>query len=99
MLEEPKQRVYEANLDLPKRNLVTYTRGNVSGIDRTANIVVIKPSGVDYETMTAEDMVGVNLDGKVVDGKWKPSSTRRHTWNATALFPKWAALCTRTAKR
>lgn len=74
MLEQLKQQVFEANLELPKRKLVTYTWGNVSGIDRTTNLVVIKPSGVDYETMTAEDMVVVNLDGKVVEGKWKPSS-------------------------
>ena len=74
MLETLKQQVFEANLELPKRNLVTYTWGNVSGIDRTTNLVVIKPSGVDYETMTASDMVVVDLDGKVVEGKWKPSS-------------------------
>ena len=74
MLETLKQQVFEANLELPKRNLVTYTWGNVSGIDRATNLVVIKPSGVDYETMTASDMVVVDLDGKVVEGKWKPSS-------------------------
>ena len=74
MLEQLKQQVFEANLELPKRNLVTYTWGNVSGIDRTTNLVVIKPSGVDYETMQASDMVVVDLDGKVVEGKWKPSS-------------------------
>ena len=74
MLETLKQQVFEANLELPKRNLVTYTWGNVSGIDRATNLMVIKPSGVDYETMTAEDMVVVDLDGKVVEGKWKPSS-------------------------
>ena len=74
MLEQLKQQVFEANLELPKRNLVTYTWGNVSGIDRTTSLVVIKPSGVDYETMTVSDMVVVDLDGKVVEGKWKPSS-------------------------
>jgi len=74
MLETLKQQVFEANLELPKRSLVTYTWGNVSGIDRATNLVVIKPSGVDYETMTAEDMVVVDLDGKVVEGRWKPSS-------------------------
>ena len=74
MLETLKQQVFEANLELPKRNLVTYTWGNVSGIDRATNLVVIKPSGVDYETMTAGDMVVVDLDGKVIEGKWKPSS-------------------------
>ena len=74
MLETLKQQVFEANLELPKRNLVTYTWGNVSGIDRATNLVVIKPSGVDYETMQASDMVVIDLDGKVVEGKWKPSS-------------------------
>lgn len=74
MLEQLKQQVFEANLELPKRNLVTYTWGNVSGIDRATNLVVIKPSGVDYETMQASDMVVIDLDGKVVEGKWKPSS-------------------------
>ena len=74
MLETLKQQVFEANLELPKRNLVTYTWGNVSGIDRATNLVVIKPSGVDYETMTADDMVVVDFDGKVIEGKWKPSS-------------------------
>ncbi|MPM93343.1 L-ribulose-5-phosphate 4-epimerase AraD [bioreactor metagenome] len=74
MLEQLKQQVLEANLELPKRNLVTYTWGNVSGIDRGAGLVVIKPSGVDYEAMTAEDMVVVDLNGGVVEGKWKPSS-------------------------
>lgn len=74
MLETLKQRVLEANLELPRRNLVTYTWGNVSGIDRGTNLIVIKPSGVDYETMTAEDMVVVDLEGRVVEGKWNPSS-------------------------
>ena len=63
MLEQLKQQVFEANLELPKRNLVTYTWGNVSGIDRATNLVVIKPSGVDYETMQASDLVVVDLDG------------------------------------
>ena len=74
MLEQLKQQVLEANLLLPKYNLVTFTWGNVSGIDREAGLVVIKPSGVSYEGMAAEDMVVVDLDGKVVEGKWKPSS-------------------------
>ena len=58
---------------LPKYNLVTFTWGNVSGIDRETGLVVIKPSGVDYDGMTPEDMVVVDLDGKVVEGKRKPS--------------------------
>ena len=74
MLEELKKVVCEANLLLPKHNLVTFTWGNVSGIDRASGLVVIKPSGVDYDGMTPDDMVVVDLDGKVVEGKWKPSS-------------------------
>ena len=74
MLEELKRQVCEANLLLPKYNLVTFTWGNVSGIDRESRLVVIKPSGVPYEGMTPEDMVVVDLEGNVVDGKWKPSS-------------------------
>ena len=68
MLEELKQQVCEANLLLPKYDLVTFTWGNVSGIDRAAGLVVIKPSGVPYEGMTAEDMVVVDLEGNVVEG-------------------------------
>ena len=74
MLEELKKTVCEANLLLPKYGLVTFTWGNVSGIDRASGLVVIKPSGVSYDGMTPEDMVVVDLDGKVVEGKWKPSS-------------------------
>ncbi len=74
MLEELKALVCKANLGLPKYGLVTFTWGNVSGIDREKGLVVIKPSGVSYEGMTAEDMVVVDLDGKVVEGKYKPSS-------------------------
>lgn len=74
MLEQLKKQVLEANLLLPKYGLVTFTWGNVSGIDRESGFVVIKPSGVPYEGMTEEDMVVVDLDGKRVEGKWKPSS-------------------------
>ena len=74
MLEELKQKVFEANMELPKRGLVTYTWGNVSGIDREAGLFVIKPSGVDYETMTPDDMVVMDLDGNKVEGKLNPSS-------------------------
>lgn len=75
MLEALKEKVLKANLALPKHNLVTFTWGNVSEIDRTSNLVVIKPSGVDYEVMTAEDMVVVDLfTGKVVEGNKKTSS-------------------------
>lgn len=74
MLERLKQDVLEANLLLPKHGLVTFTWGNVSGIDRASGLVVIKPSGVPYDGMTAEDMVVVDSNGNVVEGKWKPSS-------------------------
>ena len=74
MLEELKKQVCEANLLLPKYGLVTFTWGNVSGIDRERGLAVIKPSGVSYEHMVPDDMVVVDLDGNVVEGKWKPSS-------------------------
>lgn len=75
MLEQLKKQVFEANLDLPKYGLVTFTWGNVSGIDREKGLVVIKPSGVDYEVMTEDDMVVVDLhSGEVVEGSKKPSS-------------------------
>ena len=74
MLEELKKKVCESNLLLPKYGLVTFTWGNVSGIDRDPHLVVIKPSGVPYDSMTPEDMVIVNMAGNVVEGKWKPSS-------------------------
>ena len=74
MLEDLKKRVLKANLELPKYGLVTFTWGNVSGIDREKSLVVIKPSGVEYDGMTVDDMVVVDLDGKVIEGKWKPSS-------------------------
>lgn len=75
MLEQLKEQVFLANLQLPKHGLVTFTWGNVSGIDRAKGLVVIKPSGVSYETMKATDMVVVDLaSGKVVEGSLKPSS-------------------------
>ncbi|MBB5325419.1 L-ribulose-5-phosphate 4-epimerase [Anoxybacillus tepidamans] len=74
MLEELKQVVLEANLQLPKYRLVTFTWGNVSGIDRERGLVVIKPSGVEYDKMTKDDMVVVDLEGNVVEGNLKPSS-------------------------
>ncbi|WKA45979.1 L-ribulose-5-phosphate 4-epimerase [Geobacillus zalihae] len=81
MLEELKRAVFEANLQLPQYRLVTFTWGNVSGIDRERGLVVIKPSGLAYDRLTAEDMVVVNLDGEVVEGQWKPSSdTPTHLW-------------------
>ena len=75
MLENLKKEVLEANLLLPKYNLVTFTWGNASAVDRESGMVVIKPSGVSYEGMTADDMVVVELaTGKVAEGKYKPSS-------------------------
>lgn len=81
MLESLKQRVYEENLKLKQNGLVVLTWGNVSAIDRNSGLIVIKPSGVSYETMKAEDMVVVDLDGNVVEGKYRPSSdTPTHLW-------------------
>ena len=74
MLEELKEKVYEANMLLPKYNLVTFTWGNVSGIDRKSGLFVIKPSGVDYDVMKPSDMVVVDLDGNKVEGDLNPSS-------------------------
>ena len=74
MLEELKKAVYEANMELPARGLVTYTWGNVSGIDRQKGLFVIKPSGVDYEKLRPEDMVVMDLEGNKVEGDMNPSS-------------------------
>jgi len=74
MLSDLKDSVLKANLDLPKYGLVTFTWGNVSAIDREKSLVVIKPSGVSYEDMTAADMVVVDIDGNIVEGRLKPSS-------------------------
>lgn len=79
MLENLKQEVFKANLELPARGLIIYTWGNVSGIDREKGLVVIKPSGVSYEDMKAEDMVVVDLEGNVIEGRFNPSSdTQTH---------------------
>ena len=89
MLEELKKQVCEANLLLPKHGLVTFTWGNVSGIDRRHGLVVIKPSGVEYDDMKPEDMVVVDLDGKVVEGRYKPSSD---TDTHLLLYRAWPTL-------
>ena len=90
MLEQLKQQVLEANLALPRHNLVTFTWGNVSAIDRTLGLVVIKPSGVEYAGMTADDMVVVELaTGSVVEGNKKPSSD---TATHLALYRKFNAI-------
>ena len=88
MLEKLKEEVYKANMDLPKYGLVTFTWGNVSGIDREKGLFVIKPSGVEYDMLTPDDMVVVDLEGNKVEGKYNPSSdTPTHVvlYNA---FPK-----------
>ncbi|OME81517.1 L-ribulose-5-phosphate 4-epimerase [Paenibacillus sp. FSL A5-0031] len=74
MLEALKHAVWEANMDLPKYGLVTFTWGNVSGVDRESGYAVIKPSGVPYEELKAEQMVVVDLDGHVIEGNLRPSS-------------------------
>ncbi len=74
VIQQLKEDVFKANLELVEQGLVIYTWGNVSGIDRESGLVVIKPSGVDYTTMTVEDMVVIDLEGNVVEGQLKPSS-------------------------
>lgn len=88
MLEELKKAVYEANMDLPKYGLVTFTWGNVSGIDREKGLFVIKPSGVDYDKLTAEDMVVMDLEGNKVEGKYKPSSDTATHLEIYKAFPE-----------
>lgn len=84
-----KQQVFEANMDLPRYGLVTFTWGNVSAIDREQGLVVIKPSGVAYDAMKADDMVVVDLEGHVVEGKWRPSSD---TATHLALYQRYPSL-------
>lgn len=88
MLEELKQKVFEANMLLPKYGLVTFTWGNVSGIDRESGLFVIKPSGVDYETMTKDDMVVMDLNGNRVEGHYKPSSDTPTHLELYKAFPE-----------
>ena len=88
MLEQLKKEVLEANLLLPKYNLVTFTWGNVSGIDREKGLIVIKPSGVEYDVMTAEHMVVVDLDGNVVEGDLNPSSDTATHIELYKAFPE-----------
>lgn len=88
MLEQLKKEVLEANLDLVRNNLVILTWGNVSAIDRKSGLVVIKPSGVSYDEMTAEDMVVVDLDGNVVEGDLRPSSDTPTHCAIYRLFPE-----------
>lgn len=88
MLEELKQKVYEANMELPRRGLVTYTWGNVSGIDRAHGLVVIKPSGVEYAALTPEQLVVVDLvTGKTAEGSLNPSSDTKTHLELYKAFP------------
>ena len=88
MLEELKQKVYEANMELPRRNLVTYTWGDVSGIDREKGLVVIKPSGVVYEELTPDMLVVLDLEGNGVEGTLNPSSDTKTHIELYKAFPK-----------
>lgn len=87
MLEELRKRVYDMNCALPKHQLVKFTWGNVSAIDREQGLVVIKPSGVDYEQLSPENMVITNLDGKVIEGDLNPSSDLRTHLEIYKAFP------------
>ena len=87
MLEQLKQQVYQANLELPRRGLVLYTWGNVSGIDREKGLVVIKPSGVEYGALTPGDLVVLDLDGHVVEGALNPSSDTATHLELYQAFP------------
>ncbi len=87
MLESLKEQVFESNLDLVKHGLVIFTWGNVSGIDREKGLVVIKPSGVSYENMKADDMVIVDLEGKIVEGRLKSSSDTATHLELYKAFP------------
>ena len=109
MLEELKEIVCRANLELPKHNLVTFTWGNVSGVDREKGLMVIKPSGVEYDGMTPEDMVVVSLaTGEPVEGKWKPSSDTATHAALYRVFPhiggvvhthsRWATACAQAGR-
>ncbi len=93
MLESLKRQVLDANLLLPKFGLVTFTWGNVSAIDCTQGLVVIKPSGVPYEGMTVDDMVVIDLSGRVVEGKWKPSSDTPTHVELYKAFPSIGGVC------
>ena len=88
MLEELKKKVYEANMLLPKYGLVTFTWGNVSGIDADKGLFVIKPSGVDYDKLTPEDMVVMDLDGNKVEGRYNPSSDTATHLELYKAFPE-----------
>ncbi len=88
MLEELKRKVYEANMDLPRYGLVTFTWGNVSAIDRESGLFVIKPSGVEYDRLQPEDMVVMDLEGNKVEGKYNPSSDTATHLELYKAFPE-----------
>ena len=88
MLKELKSIVYQANIDLVKHGLVIFTWGNVSEIDRSKNLIVIKPSGVSYDTMKASDMVVIDFDANIVDGNLKPSSDAATHIELYKTFPE-----------
>lgn len=88
MLEELKKRVYDANMKLPRHGLVTFTWGNASEIDRESGIFAIKPSGVDYEELTPEDMVLVDLEGNVVEGRYRPSTDMPTHLKLYQIYPQ-----------
>lgn len=88
-MQQLKQQVFDANMDLPRYGLVTFTWGNASAIDRDRGLVVIKPSGVAYKSMKVDDMVVVDMHGRVVDGKWRPSSD---TATHLALYRRYPSL-------
>lgn len=88
MLKRLKQQVYEANMLLPKYGLVTFTWGNVSGIDRKKGLFVIKPSGVEYDKLTPDDMVVMDLNGNQIEGKYKPSSDTPTHLEIYKAFPE-----------
>ena len=87
MLEELKQKVYEANMLLPKYELITFTWGNVSAIDRETGYFVIKPSGVEYDKLKAEDMVVMDLEGNKIEGRYNPSSDTATHLELYKAFP------------
>lgn len=88
MLKDLREEVYRANMELPERNLVVYTWGNVSGIDREKGLVVIKPSGVDYKDLTPDNLVIVDLDNKIVEGNLNPSSDTKTHVELYRAFPE-----------
>lgn len=92
-LQKLKQDVLEANLKLVEYNLVTLTWGNVSSVDRTEGLVVIKPSGVDYDRLTVDDMVVIDMEGNPVEGKWKPSSDTPTHLELYKAFPQIGGIC------